>query len=105
MANIVSPLAISYSNTKIRPIADEFMKLYWRAKSASADWTAQSLSALFPNDTSAVIDGSATDGRTPITGADVNVILAHMNTFIADLEATTNLKRNQIDKVAVNPLP
>src|SRR5690348_15835710 len=105
MANITDPTAIKFSNEQIRPIADRFMKLYYASKAASADWTAKGLGALFPNDSSLVVDGSATDGRTPITGGDVNIIVSHLNTLIADLEASSNLKRNQIDKVAVNPLP
>lgn len=105
MANIIDPTAVAFSNAKIRPIADKFMKLYWFAKATSSEWTAKNMSALIPNDSSLVVDGSAVDGRTPITGGDINILLAHLNTFIADLEATTNLKRNQINKVAVNPLP
>src|ERR1700732_3921277 len=103
MANIVDPNAVAYSNNPIRPLSDRFMQLYWACKSASSDWTAKSLATLIPNDISPMIDGAVTDGRTQITGGDINVLLAHMNTLIADFEATSNLKRNQIGKVAVNP--
>lgn len=102
MANIVDPNAIAFSNATIRVLADKYMQLYGLAKAASADWTAKGMSALFTNDTSAVIDGAATDGRTQITGADVQVLFSHVSTLITDLEASSNLKRNQIDKVAVN---
>lgn len=99
---ITDPNAIKFSNEQMRPIADRFMQLYWAAKQAAADWTSKGLGALITNDASAVADGSATDGRTQITGADLNVLLSHLNTFVADLEASSNLKRNQIQKVAVN---
>lgn len=105
MPEITDPQAIKFCNEQIRPIADRFMQLYWAGKSAAADFTADDLAGLFPNDDSIVVDGSAQDGRTPITGADVNIMLSHINAYAADMEATSNLKRNQIDKVAVNPLP
>lgn len=95
--------AITFSNSQIRLIADRFMQLYWFAKAASSDWTAKDLASIIPNDSTVMTDGAATDGRTIITSGDVNIIVAHLNTFIADLEASANLKRNQIDKVAVNP--
>lgn len=104
MANIVDPSAIAFSNSEIRVIADKYMQLYWACKSTSSDWTSKGMAALFPNDASLVIDGSATDGRTQITGADVNVLFAHLSTLITDLEATANIKRNQINKIAVNPV-
>jgi hypothetical protein len=104
MANIVDPNATGYSNLQIRPIADRFMQLYWACKSATADWTSKGLAVLIPNDPSAMIDGALTDGRTQITGGDINVLIAHMNTLIADFEATAFIKRNQIGKVAVNPV-
>ena len=102
MANITDPAAIAFSNNQIRPSADRYMSTYWWAKQLVADWTSKGLSSLFPNDSSVVVDGAATDGRTVITGADVNIIVSHVSALITDLEASSNLKRNQIQKVAVN---
>lgn len=102
MANIVDQNAISFANVQVRAIADKYMQLYWLCKQAQSDWTSKGMAALFPNDASLVVDGAATDGRTQITGADVNVLVSHVTTVITDLEAASNLKRNQVQKVAVN---
>lgn len=102
MANIVDTSAIKFSNEQMRPVADMLMKVYWLSKAAAADWTAKGFGTLIPNDSSPMSDGAGTDGRTPITGADLNVLLAHMATFVTDFEATSAIKRNQINKVAVN---
>ena len=105
MPNITDPSAIAFSNTKIRPAADRLIQLYYWAKSAQSQFTAQSLGSLFPNDSSLVVDGAATDGRTQITGFDVNVVLSYLGSFITAMEASSNLELNQVGKVAVNRLP
>lgn len=104
MANIVDPSAIKFSNETVRRIADLRMQLYWAIKNARVEWTAKGLAALIPNDVSPVIDGAVTDGRSQITGFDVNVVLSHGDTYVTDMEATSSLKINQIGKVAVNPV-
>jgi len=50
-----------------------------------------------------VIDGSATDGRSVLTGADVNALAGQVSAFIAGMEANANANLNIIHKVAVNP--
>ena len=64
------------------------------------EWTAQGMGALVPNDASVVMDGSATDGRTIITGADVNTLAARVAEFTTLLEAISNQKLNQVAKVS-----
>lgn len=103
MANITDTNGIAFSNTKIRVAADKYMQLYWFAKAMVATWNADNLNAIFTNDTSAVIDNATVDGRMPITGADVQVLISHLNTLITDMEATSFIKRNQVNKIAVNP--
>jgi hypothetical protein len=105
MANITDPSAVKFSNEQVRPAADRIMQFYWFCKGLKVQWTSQNLAALIPNDASLMVDGSAQDGRTQITGADVNVLLSNLNTFINSLEANTNLMLNQFGKVAVNPRP
>lgn len=102
MANIVDPTAVKFANETIRPAADRLVQLYWLAKNAQQQFTAKGLAALIPNDTSLVVDGAATDGRTPITGFDVNVVLSYLGAFVTAMEATSSLELNQVGKVAVN---
>lgn len=105
---ITDPNAIAFINQRMRPIADMRIKLHYVSKIAAAEFTAKGLSATITNDSQVVNDGSQAptgDGRTSITGADVNVLLALMNADIATLEASSNLKLNQTIKVAVNTVP
>lgn len=100
---VTSPQAIAFSNGMIRSFADHASQRYWEAKALVEAWNAQGMSALFPNDTTAVSDGAATDGRPLITGADVTNVVTRAMELITDYEATSNAKLNTIAKVAVNP--
>jgi hypothetical protein len=100
MADITNVQAVAFCNERVRVAANKFAALYWWCKEVSEDWTAQGVGALIPNDASVLIDGSATDGRSVITGADVNALAARVGEFVALLEANSNTKLNQICKVA-----
>ena len=100
MADITNQQAVSFCNERVRVAANHFMKLYWWSKEVSQEWTAQGIGALIPNDESVLIDGSATDGRTILTGADIHTLAARVAEFVALLEANTNAKLNQIVKVS-----
>lgn len=103
MMAIDNSQAVKFCNERVRQAADRFAQLYWWSKIVAQEWTAQGIGALIPNDASIVIDGSATDGRSVLTGIDVNLLAARVSEFIALLEANANAKLNQIHKVAVNP--
>ena len=79
-----------------------FHRLIFSAKSIVADWNARGLSSIIPNDSSAVVDGSLTDGRPPITGAKTTNIITRALDLIADLEANNNAKINTVLQVRVN---
>jgi hypothetical protein len=49
-----------------------------------------------------VVDGSATDGREPITGTDATAIVTYCTAFVADMDASGFAKRNGVNGVAVN---
>jgi len=103
MADITNPQAVKFCNERVRVAADRFGQLYWWSKIVAQEWTAQGIGALIPNDASVVMDGSATDGRPIITGADVNTLAARVAEFVALLEAGGKEKLDQISKIAVNP--
>jgi hypothetical protein len=69
------------------------------------EWAAEGIASLVSNTAEVVADGSAVDGRTQITGADVHAIKDRVVELIGLLEANGNEKLNQIVKVAVNALP
>ncbi len=106
MANITDPTAVLFCNAQVRPTADRIVQLYWWAKTVKQLFLANpTLATLLPNDTSVVVDGSATDGRTQITGADVNSLITNVNAFITSMEATSGALLNAYTKVAVNTHP
>jgi len=100
---ITDPQAIKFSNERIRPAADSLGKLYYAAKSILNDWYAQQVSTVLPNTDVTLDDGSQTDGRNTVSGADLTNVINRLSEFVADCEADSNAKLNTILKVAVNP--
>jgi hypothetical protein len=88
MSDIVDPQATAFCNERVRPFSDLMRTVYLTSKSISMTWNTSGVNAKLPNDSSLVVDGSATDGRTPITGADVNNIINRANDLIAYFESS-----------------
>jgi len=100
---ITDPQAVRFCNEKIRSAADNLAQAYNHANRVVNEWTSFGGVALIPNDAGEdVIDGSATDGRPPITGADVNNIINRLSERLTDYEAGGNAKLNTILRVAPN---
>ena len=106
MAEITNASAVRFCNEKVRASANDLAQLYYLAKSVSQEWTANpELAALIAyNNADLVVDGSAEDGRHPISGVDANNVITRLNEFIADMEASGGAKLNTVLAVAVNPL-
>jgi hypothetical protein len=102
MAN-TSPQAVRIANEKIRPAADRFGQLYNYLKALQAEAAAESWLTLFPNDSQLVVDGSAEDGRAPITNLDVRSFITLADAYITFMEQASNLNRDLVLKIAVNP--
>lgn len=105
MADITDPEAVRYANEVIRPLADKATAYYYAALAAINEWTATGMATKIPNTADVIVDGSATDGRSPITGAKVNGLIGHVGTMVADLEANTNQKLNVLLQIEVNGSP
>jgi hypothetical protein len=104
MANITDPTAVRFCNEQVRVAADKTVQFYWWCKQLKVEYVANpSLATLIPNDSSPLIDGAAQDGRTVLTGADVNAVLTNINALITSLEANSSAILNIFAKVAVNP--
>src|SRR4051812_33223785 len=99
MPNITNAQAISFSNTQVRTMADLMYTNYMTAKSLLATWNSQALSSIITNDSSIIVDGAATDGRSLITGAMVTNIVTRAQEIITDYEASTNAKLNTVAAV------
>jgi hypothetical protein len=102
MSDITDPQAVAFCNERIRPAADLLAQAYNYASQVLAEWTAHGGAVLVPNTSDPVVDGSATDGRPPVTGADVNLLVVRLSELKADFEASGAAKLNTILKVAVN---
>jgi len=102
MPDIVDPEAIRFSNEKVRTLADAAARYYYAAKGMLNEWDATGMAVKIPNTPDWIIDGSAVDGRSPITGQNVNGLKGHVAAMVADLEATANQKLNILLKIEVN---
>lgn len=105
-----NPQAVAFANNRARVLADEMRTLYLSCKAFVQQWTAQSVATVIPNDANVMTDGSATDGRAPITNAQINVLFAHASSLIAYFEGASSAPANnasfqnynQINAIAVN---
>jgi hypothetical protein len=100
---ITNPTAVLFSNTQVRPMADLLGQAYYAAKQIVNNWNATGMSSLITNDSNVIVDGSATDGRNQITGAQATNIIVQAEAFISTYEAGSNAVLNDILQVAVNP--
>ncbi len=98
MAAITNPVAIKFSNEKLRVAADLIAQLDNFAATVLAEWTALGTSTLIPN-TADVLQDSASpnglnsvggDGRPSVTGAQLNNIINRL-TALRSTSATTGL--------------
>lgn len=97
-----NPQAVRVANEKLRPLADKLGQLYNLAKALQAEAQAENWTALFPNDSELIVDGSAEDGRAPITDADIVTLMGVTTAFITFMEQNSNANRNVVLKIAVN---
>lgn len=101
---ITNPQAVTFSNQFARTRADTFAQTYYATRQMVDEWDASGLAAIIPNDAAETVeDGSAVDGRTPITGANINGFITYARAWLADLEANNNAKLNVLLNISVNP--
>lgn len=105
MADNINAEAILVANTKVRPASDLILQIYFKMKILQALHASQNWTALFPSGdpTGVIIDGSAQDGRNPITNGDVNNVITALGGFLTFMEATSSQQLNRFLTVAVNP--
>ena len=93
---ITNAQAVDFVNNFVRPLANQYAKLYYDVKAAGQFYTANNLAAVITNTADVVADGAAADGRPILTGAQVRTIVTRCNELITDMEATTNAKLNSL---------
>jgi len=109
MPTIDNPSVATFCNTGVRPVANGLAGAVLRAQSFMAQWNAKGMAKLIPNTADSIDDGAALDGssppdgRTPITGEDVNGLAAGIVQIMEVLEANNNALLNNLFKIATNP--
>lgn len=118
MAAITNPVALKFSNEKIRVAANLLAQLDTFGEMVINEWNANGGTALIPNTTDVLQDGASVngvdatggDGRPVITGAKVNNIINRLTAY-RSATATTGLAmgvagvRDTVLQVAVNTKP
>ena len=99
---ITNVQAVRFANEKIRVMADSMAVNYFTAVAIVDEWNATSMSTLITNTSDNIVDGSAQDGRSPITGIQATAIITRAQEIIADYEAASNAKLNTVLAVKVN---
>ena len=103
MSNINDAQAIRFSNEEMRKFADLLSGAYQQAKAIQIKWVAEGIAAKFPNTTDAVDDGAAIDGRTIITGSDINNLKATADALVTLLEQNGLEHQITVVRCSVNP--
>jgi hypothetical protein len=85
-----------------RVVANDVVSAYLTMKRFVQVWDGQNIVSVIPNDANVMVDGSAQDGRTPVTNAQLNILNSNFRTLIAQFEANTNLILNQTLQVQVS---
>lgn len=104
MAEITNVEAVRFCNEKVRPIADRLAQFYYAAKAVSQEWTANpDLATLIAyNNADLVVDGSAMDGRHPVSGVEANNLMTRLMEIVADMDANGGAKLNTVLSVATH---
>ncbi len=101
---ITHPTAVRFCNDRVRILADRIAAVHAVISLFAGEFAAKNLAAVIPDDAEQVVlDGSETDGRSPITGADVHVMLALAGDLLA-MATGPSSKMATVLKVAVNPI-
>lgn len=104
MSLLSNPQVAKFCNEQLRPAMDRAAGFYLTANKILLAWQNQGLSTIIPNDATVIIDdGSSTDGRTQITGADVWTAIGGLQTYVTDIQANNGALLNNASKIAVNP--
>lgn len=104
MADITNPQAVRFCNEKLRPLADLIEKVRRTAEQFAIDITTEFEAHTSGNaNGDAIVDGSASDGRQPITKGNVLEVKFVAEQMVAAL--TQDDREQLIANVSVNGQP
>jgi hypothetical protein len=92
MANIENAQVIAWSNNRARTLADKLTAAYYAAKAYQTDYAAGGIAAAMAaaDNADVVLDGSAQDGRTPVTKLKIINFLAAINQIVTSWETNVS---------------
>lgn len=102
MAN-TNPQAVKVANERFRPFANRLAQSYHFCKAFKDQIAAEGIDTLFLKDGDLIEDGSATDGRSPLSNDDVKQLINSLDQFLAFMDGDTAM-RDTLLRVAPNPL-
>lgn len=109
MADITTPQAVRFCNEKLRPACDSIISAIRTLRELRAEYVAHGIGPLVAGTSqlqqSVLVDGSATDGRTPLTGYDVDLASGAAQAILdwADVAGAAHIAA--LTKPAVNTTP
>lgn len=86
MPDITNPQAVQFCNQELRRATSQIVSAFRTLRQLRADYAFKGIGPLVAGTTdlqnSLVADGSATDGRTPITGYDVDLCMGKVGVLM-----------------------
>lgn len=102
---ITNPIAVKFSNEKVRVLADSFVTAYETAVAFKAEWDANTLGTLFTDSASEIVaDNADQDGRYILSGQKANALYTAATSFITwcDTVVATKTRIAWLRGIAVN---
>jgi hypothetical protein len=100
---INQPQIKKFANDKARRLADLLGGAYLSCRSVVTIWDTRNLIAMVPDTDDVIVDGSAEDGRPPMTGKQLRDLIATARSFCSRMEFNSNEELTRFMAVAVNP--
>ena len=90
MADNTNAQIVRWANLRARTICDSITKLSYALRAYQADYAAAGMATLVNNNTPAnnIADGSDIDGRTRLTGTQLQNLIAGINQLVTAFDAS-----------------
>jgi hypothetical protein len=96
-----NPQAVRAANEMFRVLCDRLAQTYHYCRMLQAEIAAEGIDNLFADDKDVIVDGSAEDGRSPISNEDIKGLIAAVDNIVAFYDGTPT-QRDLILRVSVN---
>lgn len=109
MADITTPQAVRFCNDRLRKGCDAIISAIRTLRELRAEYVAQGIGPLVAGSAelqqAKIADGSATDGRTPLTGYDVDLASGAAQTLIDWADGTGSSHVAALTRPTVDTAP